>query len=117
MEEQHAAKITVSRDWLTKILGFPNGVLHDQANMDDFWRPSEITFVIEHPDLPKVTPGDMLQTITPTMRSELVVIEDGQVINYVKPSDGSYERIARIEPETETFIIGGLLCIAGESNL
>jgi len=60
---RHAAKISVPYEDFLKWLDFEKGRIH--AIAVDYDRLHKIIVVIEHPDLPAVQEGEMLQEVSP----------------------------------------------------
>ncbi len=75
----HAATIEISKDILLSILDFSGGEIHDIYVPKEVWHPDIIRIVIEHPDLPEVSPAEELPIVVPTYQQvykrQLVVVE------------------------------------------
>ena len=63
---RHAAIIVVGKKYILESIRFNGGQIHDIRTNPDYWKPDTVEIVIEHPDLPAVRDGDIMQRITPT---------------------------------------------------
>ena len=54
---KHIGRVWVKPEYITELLGFPDGLLLQHIPLN--FERDQVGFVIQHPDMPEVTPGSM----------------------------------------------------------
>ena len=88
-EERHVGIIRIDLHNLLRLLKFEGATVHGVEWDFDQWQPDELLIKLEHPSMPKVEVGDMLQTVNTLYATEVFVTDRGE----------RYERTKRLEPE------------------
>ena len=60
---KNIARFRISRDFLVEVLKLPEGANIVKIFEDNNVHSGDFTFVIEHPDLPEVIPGELIPEI------------------------------------------------------